>query len=591
MTMNACTALPFFLLLSLGSAVAQPTLRERQDSIKAFWTYSETPDNHAAAVARILSDDDSIVHYGMDMLRRLSGMATPDIIERYRLTTAYVLLRDSMAEDVKQDIELVWAELPVRPFEAEHERVCYFTALYLTTHYFGNDAVWFNGRSREENQRESRSFLLHWMKQVTEAGQEEFDSPTYGAAVFTAMLLLRDHATDDGMRKRAELVGQWLLADFAHDYLGGAYAGAHAREHMLSAMKPIASDMSSIGWLYFGDGPRPFSRDQYFASLSSFEVLPEIIDLATHRQEPYEAWEQKPRPKPLRDNGLIGSGPLWKYMYMDPLYAIGSIGGGLITHREQHTWDVTWIPDNPEKPATLFLMQPYSDANSLTPFLPHSEELALRSTATLDPYHGTVTKIVGGSPFEDVFQHKNTLIALYDIGTVTRFPVLTGFLPPDVKAMDIDSAKSGWITINTGDVYIALFPFKRYRIAEGAYGRHFISYEKRNGAIVQVAGRNAVGPYEQFVKRIKAGKVDLSRLESDMSIRYVTIFGDTLSMTYHGTRTVNGRPLTVPSADVLFSSPRLSSEKGSGLLTVRGKDGEAVIDMRKLEIRRQPLSP
>jgi hypothetical protein len=591
MTMNASIALTFLLLLSCGSALAQPTRSERQDSIKAFWTFSETPDNHAAAVARILSSDDSTVQYGMDMLRRLSGMATPDIIERYRLTTAYVLLRDRLAEDVKQDIELVWAELPVRPFEAEHERVCYYAALYLTTIHFGNDAVWFNGRSREENHRESRSFLLHWMKQVTEAGQEEFDSPTYGAAVFTAMLLLRDHTTDDTMKKRTELMAQWLLADFTHEYLAGAYAGAHAREHMLSAIRPITSDMSSIAWLYFGDGPRLYSRDQYFASLSSFEAIPEIVDLATRRQEAYEAWEQKPRIKVLRENGLTGSGPIWKYTYMDPLYAIGSINGGLVQHREQHTWDVTWIPDNPEKPATLFLMQPYSDANSFTPFLPHSEELALRTTSVLDAYHGTVTKIVGGSPFEDVFQHRNTLIALYDIGKVSRFPVLTGFLPPEVKAMDVDSAKSGWITINTGDVYIALYPFKRYRIAEGRYGKHFISYDKRNGAIVQVAGRNVVGSYEQFVKRIKAGKVDLRHLESEMRVRYVTIFGDTLSMTYHGSRTVNGKPLMPPSEDLLFSSPRLLSEKGSGVLAVRGKDSEAVIDMRKVELRRKPLSP
>ncbi|MCZ7554859.1 MAG: hypothetical protein M5R41_00470 [Bacteroidia bacterium] len=574
------------LLALCGSAAAQPTLTERRDSVISFWTNHETTNNHAAAVARILSRNDSAVQYGMDMLRSLSAMATPDIIERFRLTTAYVLLRNTMADDVRQDIEMVWTELPVRPFEAEHERVCYFAALHLSTLYFGDSAVWFNGRTRQENQDESKAFLLHWMREVTEAGQEEFDSPTYGAAVFNALLLLRDHAIDDGLRKRAELMAQWLLADFAHEYLVGAYAGAHAREHMLSAMQPITSDMSSIGWLYFGDGTRLYSRDQYFAALSDFEPLPEIVDIATHRQEPYEAWEQKPRRKPLRDNGLTGNGPVWKYTYMDPLYAIGSIDGGLIQHREQHTWDVTWIPDNPEKSATLFLMQPYSDANSLTPFLPHSEELALRSTAILDPYHGTVTKIVGGSPFEDVFQYKNTLIALYDIGTVTRFPVLTGFLPPDVKALDIDSVKSGWITINTGDVYIALYPFKRYRMAEGHFGRHMISYERRNGAIVQVAGRNVVGPYEQFVRRIKASKVDASRLDSDMSIRYITIFGDTLSMAYEGSRTVNGEVLPHPPKNLLFSSPRLSCEKGSGALTVRGKDSDVVIDMRKMETNR-----
>jgi hypothetical protein len=582
-------ALALILLLA-EAASAQLTPAARRDSVRMFFADHETGQNHAAAVAKAFkgTDTDSVdIEATWGMLQLLSDMASPDIVERFRLTSAYVLLRDKLPIELISDIELVWARRPVRPFEGDYERVCYYTALYLTTVTFDKSAVWFNGRSREENERDSRSFLLHWMKQTTEIGQEEFDSPTYSSAVFCAMLLLRDHASDASLRQRAELMAQWLLADFAHDYLAGAYAGAHAREHWLSAVQPITSDMSSLAWLYFGDGPQVYSRDQYFAMLSNFEPLPEIIELATSRETAYEAWEQKPQVKLVRDNGLArNSGPMWKYTYMDPLYAIGSMSGGLVQHREQHSWDVTWIPDNPEKPATLFLMQPYSDPNSLTPFLPHTEELALRTTSTIDPYFGTVTKTTGGSPFEDVFQHKNTLIALYDIGTVSRFPVIAGIFPPDVKAMDVDSAKSGWITINTGEVYIAVYPFKRFRMAEGKTSKHFISYDKRNGAIVQVAGRNVAGPYEQFVKRIKATRIDMSRFDSDLALQYITMFGDTLRMKYGAERTVNGAAPTLPSPNLLFSSSRLHSEKGSGILTIRGKASEAAIDMKQLEVRR-----
>ena len=571
-------------ILFAQSTCAQITPSARRDSIIAFYTANETGNNHAAAVAHGLANDTAESRW--DMLRLLTDQATPDAIERFHLTTAYILLRDRLPADLKSDIEVVWSTLPVRPLETEHERVAYYTALYLTTVAFPPEAAWFNGKSREENERDSRAFLLHWFVQTTEDGQEEFDSPIYGSVMFYAMLLIRDHATDEGLRKRGDLMAQWLLADFAHDYLARAYAGAHAREHLFSAMKPITSDMSALAWLYFGDGPQVYSRDQYFAALSDFEALPEIIDLATVRTEHYEAWEQKQAAPVIRDNGLAKRGTLWKYTYMDPLYAIGSIPGGLIQPREQHTWDVTWIPEDLQHPATLFLMQPYSDAASLTPFMPHSEELALRTTGMLDSYHGTVTKIVGGSPFEDVFQYRNTLIALYDIGAISRFPVIAGFLPPNPVQMDIDSAKSGWITLNTGDVYIGLLPFKRFRIADGTYGKGFISYDKRNGAILQVVGRDVAGSYEQFVKRIKATKADLSSFDSDTRISYITMFGDTLSMAFGGEKLVNGAPFLPPSGDVLFSSPRLHSFKGSGILTIRGKAGETAIDMKKLEIRR-----
>jgi hypothetical protein len=573
-----------FFLLFPCTAVSQLTPELRRDSILTFFANEETGTNHAAAVARVLSGADVETGYGM--LADLTHIATPDVVERFRLTTAYVLLYKSMPVEIREDIEHVWAVLPVYPLMGESERVCYYASLYLTTKVFPPEARWFNGRSRLENENDSRSFLLHWMRETSETGEEDFDSPTYGAAVFCAMLLLRDHSGDSVLSRRAELMAQWLLADFAHDYLAGAHAGAHSREFMLSAVHPVTSDMSAIAWLYFGDGPRLYGREQYFAALSDFEALPEIIELATDRQEAYEAWEAKRSAPLFRDNGLARGGPLWKYTYMDPLYAIGSIPGGLIQPREQHSWDVTWIPENPESPATLYLMQPYADPNALTPFLPHSEEIALRVTSTFDSYYSTVTRTVGGSPFEDVFQYRNTLIALYDIGQVTRFPLLTGILPSHVKRMDVDTVRSGWITINTGDVYIGLYPLKRFRIADGPFGRVFSSPERRNGAIVQVAGRNVIGSYDQFLKRIRASHVDASRFDTERQISYTTMFGDTLRMQYQGGRYVNGKPYAPPPDDLLFTGTRLFSARGSGVLTIRSSTGDVHIDIKKLEIRK-----
>jgi hypothetical protein len=574
-------ALFLLFIAAVPQLHAQKTMADRKNTVIAFFRTADVGVNYAAATARVL--DPMTREDGFAMLEELTTNVSPNVIERCRMTAAYVRLHQMLPDSMRLRIEYIWGSFPLRPFDGEYEQVGYYGSLYLMTRFAGNNATFFNGKSRTENEQDARAWLLHWMQETTELGQREFDSPTYSSLLLSTLILLRDFAPDDDMRRRAELMAQWLLADYAHDYLNGSYCGAHGREHMMSAMNPAASDVSSIGWVYFGDGPQLWGLDQLFISLSDFEPLSAIVELATRRAEPYESWERKRSAVVYRGGGKISESVI-RYTYMDPLYAIGSIPGGLIQPREQHSWDVTWISDNPENPATLFVMQPYSDPASLTSFMPHSAEISMRTVGLIDPYFSTVTKTVGGSPFEDVFQHKNTLIALYDIGEVSRFPVVAGFFPPTVKSMDIDSLRSRWITINAGDVYLAVYPLAPYRLVDGMFGKMFFSSHKRNGVIVHVVGRNKAGSYEQFKKAIRATKVDTSNFASDRLIRYTTPAGDKLEFTFGGKRSVNG---TTPAMkeDMLFDSPLLYSKRGTGVLTIKSTKGDVVIDMRARAVR------
>lgn len=574
-------ALVFLFFAALPQLHAQKTISDRKDTVIAFFRTADVGVNYAAATARVL---DSVTREdGLAMLEELTTNVTPNVIERCRMTAAYVRLHQMLPDSMRLRIEYIWGSFPLRPFDGEYEQVGYYGSLYLMTRFAGSDATFFNGKSRGENEQDARAWLLHWMQETTELGQREFDSPTYASLLISTLILLRDFAPDDDMRRRADLMAQWLLADYAHDYLNGSYCGAHGREQMMSAMNPAASDVSSIGWVYFGDGPQLWGLDQLFISLSDFEPLPAIVELATRRTEPYESWERKRSAAVYRGGDKITESVV-RYTYMDPLYAIGSIPGGLIQPREQHSWDVTWLSDDPRDPATLFVMHPYSDPASLSAFMPHSAEIAMRTVGLIDPYFGTVTKTVGGSPFEDVFQHKNTLIALYDIGEVSRFPVITGFFPPKVTSMDNDSLRSRWITINAGDVYLAVYPLAPFRLVDGMFGKMFFSSHKRNGVIVHVVGRNKAGSYEQFKKAIRATKVDTSRFASDRLVRYTTPAGDKLEFTFGGKRSING---TTPAMkdNMLFDSPLLQSERGTGVLTIKSTKGDVVIDMRARAVR------
>lgn len=576
-------SLVLFLSLFLSQTLAaQPAFTARRDSIRSFFTHTDIGSNYAAAAARTL--DTAQRASGLSMLRELTSTVSSDIVERWRMTAAYMHTRELLTDSLRERFHYIWEHFPVRPLQGEHEQVAYYTALYLVTRSFPEDAAFFNGRSRDENALDARAFLLQWMKESTGRGQREFDSPTYGGVFLVSCLLLRDYSGERDLGRRADLMAQWLLADFAHDHLNGSYCGAHGREHMMGAMQPISTEMSSMSWLYFGDGPQAYSREQLFAALSDFAPHPAVVELATVRRDPYESWERKRTASRVRGGLRQSDEDVVRYTYMHPLYAIGSIPGGLIQPREQHSWDVTWISKHPEHPATLFVMQPWSDPDALLPFLPHEGEIALRNVGMVDAYYGTVTKTVGGSPFEDVFQHRNTLIALYDIGNVSRFPVIAGFFPPVVDSMHVDSLESGWISIDAGDVYIGVFPLKPYRLVDGMFGKRFLSAEKRNGVIVQVAGRNAIGSFDDFMKKIHATRPDTSAFARDARVRYTTMFGDALEFTFDGARSVNGSTPAMP-ADALFSSPRLSSRTGSGILTIHATRGDVHIDMNTLEIR------
>jgi hypothetical protein len=570
------------LLLCTPDLAAQTDFSARRDSIRSFFTENDIGSNYAAATARTL--DTARRESGLAMLRDLTSTVSSDIVERLRMTAAYVHTRDLLTDSLRERIHYIWKHFPVRPLQGEHERVAYYTALYLAARTFPRDADFFNGKSCDENADDARAFLSHWMKESTEYGQREFDSPTYGGIFLVSCLLLRDHGLGSEFRLRADLMAQWLLTDFAHDHLNGNYCGAHGREHMMGAMQPLSTEMSSMSWLYFGDGPPAYSREQLFAALSDFMPHPAVVELATVRREPYESWERKRSAVRIRSGPRDGAEEVIRYTYMDPLYAIGSIPGGLVHPREQHSWDVTWISENPEYPATLFVMQPWSDPDALLPFVPHEGEIASRNVGMVDSYYGTVTKTVGGSPFEDVFQHRNTLIALYDIGEVSRFPVIAGFFPPVVDSMHVDSLESGWITIDAGDVYIGVYPLKPYRLVDGMFGKRFFSAHKRNGVIVQVAGRNVIGSFEDFMKKIHASRPDTADFAQRGRVRYRTIFGDALDFTFDGARSVNGATPGMPT-DALFFSPRLTSKTGSGVLTIHATRGDVHIDMNTLEIR------
>jgi hypothetical protein len=240
-------------------------------------------------------------------------------------------------------------------------------------------------------------------------------------------------------------------------------------------------------------------------------------------------------------------------------YAVGSDQGGILQPIQQHSWDVTWALDDPRGHRnTIFSLHPYSSPYELqmyfTAMPDHITEAVARSKKSYD----SPDKFLGGSPFEQILQDQDTIIALYNIPEGTRFPHINGFFPSDLDRFEEDP--SGWIFAQGGNTYVAYRPLAAYewKSVDGG-GRRLWSPHLKNGTILQAASRSEFTSFEDFRRSIIALPLHF-RLEPTPSVRFRTLRGKKLDFTYGQQRDFK--------AWKMFDGPFLHSEAGSRRLLI-----------------------
>src|ERR1700682_513286 len=88
---------------------------------------------------------------------------------------------------------------------------------------------WHTGKSSEETLREAAGWIESWVRLTTTRGQGEYDSPHYMGLYFLSMSYLAVRSGYPAMKKRAAMMLDYLIADYAAENLDGIYVGAHSR--------------------------------------------------------------------------------------------------------------------------------------------------------------------------------------------------------------------------------------------------------------------------------------------------------------------------------------------------------------------------
>src|SRR5690606_5730235 len=158
---------------------------------------------------------------------------------------------------VQQRMRDLWRTYTPYRGDTENHWAMYYASLYLITQLYPDEPgeAWFNGRSSQENHEEARGFLEHWTELTTTIGQGEYDSPHYMGFFITPLALLYAFADDPAMRRRAQMMLDYVIADFAVDSLNGLFAGAFSRIYPEPTLERWRNGSTSFAWLLFGNIP------------------------------------------------------------------------------------------------------------------------------------------------------------------------------------------------------------------------------------------------------------------------------------------------------------------------------------------------
>ena len=288
---------------------------------------------------------------------------------------------------------------------------------------------------------EAKEWIESWVRLTTTRGQGEYDCTHYMGVYLLPMSYLAAWAKDPAMKKRATMMLDYLIADYAAENLNGIYVGAHARTDDQQVVEKWAGVSSDFGWLLFGLGRSdpPVAYALYYLLASDYEP-PEILKrIATDRSQPYTHYERKRTRNRWRFHDEW-HGPVYKTTYVRREYAVSSDQGGILQPIQQHSWDVTWaVPDPRGVHNTLFTLNPHSSLYELQTYFVFAPDFGIETVVRSKKTYDSPDKLLGGSPYEKIFQDQDTVIALYDVPPGARFPHVNGFFSKDLADVSEDT--------------------------------------------------------------------------------------------------------------------------------------------------------
>ncbi|MCC6585346.1 MAG: hypothetical protein IT168_01395 [Bryobacterales bacterium] len=576
------------LVALLGMAVAgwagtrEDSFRSRVNQVIAHNAHGNTGYQHIAAKLYLKQD----AAWASQKLIELLKDPTGDMFWMFPATAVAFLDKGQLTPEARGALRQAWKTYMPNRGDTENHWLLYYTCLYLMSQMYPNEGgeTWYTGKTSAENMQESETWILKWMETTTTIGQGEYDCTHYIGVYLLPLSYLAEWAKDPAMRKRARMMLDWVIADYAVEQLNGIYAGSHARTDDKQVLEKWDGVSSDFGWILFGLGhPLPgYSYYGFFYVAASAYQPPLVIErIATDRSQDYVHYERKRTRNRWRYSDLRNA-PVYKTTYMQRDYAVGSDQGGLLQPIQQHSWDVTWNVDDPRSAHnTMFSTHPYSSVFELQMYFTGMPDFITEAVARSKKTYDSPDKFLGGSRYEQIVQNLDTVVALYDIPADARFPHVHGFFSRDLTP--IVEHPSGWLFARGGRTYLAYKPLAKWEWRLTAAGdRRLYSPHLKNGTIVQAASVDEFPSFEAFQQKI-AGLPLTVELEPRPAVTFQTIRNHRIEVRYGEVPRVDGAAIRYDDWK-LFQGPYLNAEVGSRRLVLTHGKLRRTIDFNRMTV-------
>lgn len=505
--------------------------------------------------------------------------------------------REVLSGEARMSIREAWRTKRQLRGDTENHWVMYYVSLFLMSELYPDEPAetWYSGRSSSENLAQAREWLMEWMHITTSIGQGEYNATHYIGEYVIPMLMLSIWAEDREIRQGSRIMLDWLFGELAAVTLEGVLRGPNSRTDERSVIERWNSLATVFSWMLFGNTPSPnYSWGQYFAVLGEHYHVPEVIyRMAVDRQGDILQRDRARTRRFWRYSDEL-SPPIYKTQYLRRDYAVGSYQGGISDPIQTHVWDVTWREEDPRgKHPTMFSLHPHSSGRVMQMFFStYPDPMPEGVTREGKPSYNSPDKILGCSPYEEVLQDLDTVIALYNIEPGEDFPFVNGFFSKDLQ--DLTEDESGWIFARGGNAYLAYRPLADYdwipfRFYEHVRrdpidmdGKILQSPHLKNGTIVQAASADEFTSFEAFKQAMRDLPLEFS-LEPMPTVRMKTLRGKDIEFTYGQTPRIDGRFVDY-SKWKLFEGPYLNANLGERVLTLTHGNLERVLDLNTFTI-------
>lgn len=570
----------FFQALSAQTATREEYLKDFAQRVKyvtSFYDTTKQMSYYAAAVKyahrRDVAFADSTI---ITLLKKPSG----DMFWMFPVIGTYLHGKDKMSPAAKAAMRRAWKTYAPYRGDTENHWCMYYASLFLAAEQWPNlpGTEWYNGKSSTENRDEAKAYLIHWIKITTTIGQGEFDSPDYFPEYVVSMSLLAQFAQDVEMKKRGAMMRDYLFADFAAEHLQGQYIGGFSRIYEPAVYKPLLSPASAFAYLYFNTG-EPSQTSWIVLPVLSGYHLPEIIyQIANDRTTAYIHQERK-RVRNVIRYGAEKNPPVYKYTYMTKDYGLSSLQGGILQPIQQHTWSVRFTSGKPL--TAVFGLHPYWSGIELGMFFPEEIKTLVTDVVGSKGTYNKEDKWTSSSPYERTFQHKNTLLVLYDIPAGTTAEHINGFFPKTLEQRVVDA--TGWIMCQAGETFIGWYPLQPAEWREEKENWRLRSHQLQNGYVIEVRSQTESGSFMAFQEKLRARRPIAQLQPQKVTVEYVNIDNEKMFFAFPEIRQLNGQPIDLTQYK-LFAGPFLNAEVGSEKLTMTYKNKRRVLDFKTLQI-------